>query len=93
MKGIKWFFRDYASRHRNPWNVAFHVVGVPLAPFGCLALVALGRFSWAAAFFVAGYLCQWIGHTIEGNDVGEWILIKYLARRATAAGAPAEKRA
>jgi len=82
MKGIVWFFTDYASRHRNPWNRAFHVVGVPLAPFGCLALLALGYWRAAAAAFVLGYLCQWIGHRIEGNEVGEWILIKWLAMRA-----------
>ena len=83
MKAIAWFFRDYMSRHRNSANRAAHLVGVPLAPFGCLALLIMGEFRAAALFFVAGYVLQWIGHRIEGNEVGEWILIKWLAAQAT----------
>jgi hypothetical protein len=81
-KAIAWFFRDYASRHRNNWNRLAHLIGVPLAPFGCLALLAVGELRLAALFFLAGYLLQWIGHRIEGNEVGEWILIKLLAAKA-----------
>jgi hypothetical protein len=82
MKAIAWFFRDYASRHRNNRNRLAHLVGVPLAPFGCLALLVLGEFRIAAACFLAGYLLQWAGHRAEGNEVGEWILIKFLAAKA-----------
>lgn len=73
--------RDYLSRHRNPWNRAVHVVGIPLAPIGCTVLAARGRFRAAGRAFVAGYGLQWIGHRIEGNEVGEWILVKKVARR------------
>jgi hypothetical protein len=93
VNGIRWFVRDYVSRHRHPWNVALHLVGVPLAPFGVLMLLIVGELELAGVFFVAGYLLQWAGHTIEGNEVGEWILIKYLARRATGTPAAAKERA
>jgi hypothetical protein len=93
VKGIRWFVRDYMSRHRHPANVALHLVGVPLAPFGVVALLIAGEQATALVFFFVGYALQWVGHTIEGNEVGEAILIKYLARRASGAVRPAEKRA
>jgi hypothetical protein len=82
---VRDFFVDYLSRHTNNWNRALHVVGVPLAPFLFLGLVVTGRLWQAAAAFVAGYLLQWIGHTIEGNEVGEVILARLIARRMAAA--------
>ena len=33
---------------------------------------------WAAVCFVGGYLLQFIGHAVEGNDAGEVILVKKL---------------
>ena len=38
--------------------------------------------------FVLGYLLQWIGHRIEGNDVGEFIPIKKLLGLPVVAIAP-----
>jgi hypothetical protein len=71
--------RDCASRHRHALNRAPHLVGVPLAPFLLLYLLAGGNWPAAAACFVAGYALQWAGHRAEGNEVGEWILIKSIA--------------
>ena len=58
------------------------MIGIPMA-VGGLVLGAvqlyLGRWDlwWRpAGLIVVGYLLQWIGHRIEGNDVGEIILIK-----------------
>jgi hypothetical protein len=76
-----WFLRDYASRHRHPWNRALHVVGVPLAPIGFLYLLVRGELAAAGAAFVAGYTLQWLGHRIEGNELGELILLRNLAGR------------
>jgi hypothetical protein len=63
------FVRDYMARHRNPWNRAIHLVGVPLAPLLFLYLLIRRRMAWAAASFVAGYSLQWLGHHIEGNSM------------------------
>jgi hypothetical protein len=78
---IVWFVRDYVSRHRNPWNRALHLVGVPLSPFATLVLVVLGEWVAALVTFVVGYALQVLGHRIEGNEVGEWILVKNLTGR------------
>jgi hypothetical protein len=31
---------------------------------------------WGVGAFLGGYLLQWIGHLVEGNDLGEWAGIK-----------------
>jgi hypothetical protein len=58
------------------------MIGIPLA-VGALALAAVQLYQWRwdlwwrpALLLAGGYLLQWIGHRIEGNDVGEVILIK-----------------
>jgi hypothetical protein len=75
------FVRDYLSRHRNPWNRALHLAGIPIAPVGSAYLLARGRAREAGRALAVGYALQWLGHRIEGNEVGEWILLKSLARR------------
>ena len=79
LRGVAWFVRDYVSRHQRPGNRVLHLVGVPLSPFGTLYLLATGSVALAAGSFVSGYLLQWAGHRIEGNEVGEWILLKTIA--------------
>ena len=63
------FVTSYMARHRNGWNRALHVVGVPLAPILLVAFLVTGHFWLAAAAFVLGYGLQWIGHRIEGNSM------------------------
>ncbi len=63
-----------------------------------LAGVQLARWQWSlwwrpAALLAGGYLLQWIGHRIEGNDMGELILIKRrLGRPYVAVAAPRTRR-
>jgi Protein of unknown function (DUF962) len=91
---IRVFLRNYGQRHRNPWNRACHVVGGPLAPVLFLYLLVRGKFVAAALAFVAGYGLQWLGHHIEGSEVGEWIMLKALTRRVgRMAGATSASRA
>jgi hypothetical protein len=63
------FVDDYMARHRNGWNRALHLVGVPLAPILFVVFLVTGRFWLAGAAFVLGYGLQWIGHRIEGNSM------------------------
>ena len=63
------FVTSYMARHRNGWNRALHVVGVPLAPILLVVFLVTGHFWLAAAAFVLGYGLQWIGHRIEGNSM------------------------
>ena len=56
-----------------------------------VGLAAGGKFGWAAGLFVGGYLLQFLGHAIEGNDAGEVVLIKRLLGRPYVAIAPRRK--
>jgi uncharacterized membrane protein YGL010W len=70
------FLSNYAARHRHPANIGLHVLGLPVTFLLPCVLWAAGESGWAAAAFVGGYLLQFAGHAIEGNDAGEVILVK-----------------
>ena len=72
------FLKNYLERHRHPVDQALHVVGVPLCFVAAPILLAVGWLWWALASFVGGYVFQFLGHAIEGNDAGEVILVKRL---------------
>jgi hypothetical protein len=84
----------YWTRHRHPVNRALHIVGVPLlAGVGLLIIVQLvqGRWDlwWRPVLLLAmSYLLQWVGHRIEGNDMGEAVLVKKWLGRPYIAVAP-----
>ena len=87
---MQWW-THWKLRHQNPLSLWLHGVGIPLTPAAVgLAVVQLidGRWDlwWRpAALFAAGYVLQWVGHRIEGNTMGELILIfKWLGRPYTA---------
>jgi hypothetical protein len=67
-------YANWRARHRVPFNFAIHLVGIPLACAGLLLL--FWDWRWGLAAVVAGYLLQWVGHSVEGNDLGEWAAIK-----------------
>lgn len=78
---IKRFIRNYLPRHRNRLNQALHLIGVPLTFIGtpvCLATEMAGY--WAVACFVGGYVLQFAGHAVEGNDAGEVVFVKKMLR-------------
>jgi len=58
-------------------GIAQTIVAVPVAVWA-----GLYGPTWlwiiAAALFIDGYVLQFIGHRIEGNDAGELVLIKKL---------------
>lgn len=70
------FVKNYIERHQNRANQVFHLIGVPLTFL--VSAICLVREQWleAGLCFVFGYVLQFIGHAIEGNDAGELILIK-----------------
>ena len=74
---IRRFLDNYLRRHRNPINQALHLVGVPLsfivAP---VAAIAGAAWHWHVGCFVLGYLLQFSGHAVEGNDAGEVVFLK-----------------
>ncbi|MBI3411375.1 MAG: DUF962 domain-containing protein [Planctomycetes bacterium] len=70
--------RNWLERHQHPLNFWIHLIGIPLAVAGVVLFVALpwNQWYWGAAAFVGGYVLQYIGHRVEGNDLGEWAAIK-----------------
>ena len=90
VKNIRWFvswWSNWQSRHQHPASVGLHIVGIPLT----IAAVALGvvqfiDWRWdlwwrPVGLLAGGYFLQWLGHRIEGNTMGELILIlKWLGR-------------
>jgi uncharacterized membrane protein YGL010W len=60
------FFDNYKSKHRHPLNRLSHSIGIPLIVIS----LPLFFFFWkpALALFVVGWILQFIGHAIEGNQ-------------------------
>src|SRR5262245_19843763 len=61
----------YAESHQHPANRLLHTLGIPLIVVSiALALAAVvwrGLFWPAVALFVVGWICQFIGHAMEGK--------------------------
>jgi hypothetical protein len=69
------FLANWMERHQHPVSFALHMVGIPMTVVGVGFLVA--GWPWTfAGLFIGGYLLQFVGHAIEGNDAGELILVK-----------------
>jgi hypothetical protein len=79
--------RNWLDRHQTPANYWIHMAGIPLAFAGVPALL-LVEWYWGAGAIVGGYFLQWVGHRIEGNDVGEFIPVKRLIGLPVVAIAP-----
>jgi len=82
---------NWLERHQHPLSLGLHLIGIPAAVAAVvLALMPFwtsrpGPWWLPAGLLIAGYLLQWLGHRIEGNDMGEVILIKkWLGRPFTA---------
>ena len=84
------FVENYKAKHQHRLNKLAHSIGIPMI------VVSLPLFfldwRWALGLFVVGWILQFIGHAIEGNQpaffknpmyllVGPW----WLARRVAAA--------
>ncbi|MHC4442013.1 MAG: Mpo1-like protein [Planctomycetota bacterium] len=85
---------NWMERHQNPVSFGLHLIGIPLV---IAAAILAGIYLWAgrwsplwqpAGLTAIGYLLQWIGHRIEGNDMGEVVIIKKLLGRPYVALSP-----
>ncbi len=86
--------RNWLERHQHPANKSLHAVGIPLL-IGALLLGGTQLLHWRwdlwwrpAGLLAVSYLLQWIGHRVEGNDMGEVILVKKIAGLPYTAVAP-----
>lgn len=88
------WMQGWLARHRHPASLALHVVGIPMTVAALiLAGVQLARDQWPlwwrpVVLLAGGYLLQWIGHRVEGNDMGEVIVLKRWLGRPYVAIAP-----
>lgn len=73
---LKNFLANYRERHRHPVNLLLHIVGVPMTFVVSVIVLIQGHWTWALGAFFFGYVLQFIGHAVEGNDAGEVILVK-----------------
>ena len=60
------FIENYKAKHRHPLNRLSHSIGIPMI------VVSLPLFffnwRWALGLFVLGWIFQFVGHAIEGNQ-------------------------
>ena len=74
---FKAFLKNYLPRHRNRVNQGLHLIGVPLTFVGTPWTFLAGAAPWwPCVCFVGGYLLQFAGHAVEGNDAGEVVFFK-----------------
>ncbi|MDQ3753560.1 MAG: DUF962 domain-containing protein [Acidobacteriota bacterium] len=60
------FMEEYKAKHQHPLNRLMHNFGIPMIVIS-LPLVFF-NWRWALALFVVGWIMQFIGHAIEGNQ-------------------------
>lgn len=88
------WIHNWLERHQHPASRVLHALGIPLLPIaGALVVVQVIQDRWdlwwrPVGLFVTSYLLQWIGHRIEGNDLGEISHIKKLLGKPYVAVAP-----
>ncbi|MCA9047958.1 MAG: DUF962 domain-containing protein [Planctomycetaceae bacterium] len=74
---IRRFLSNYLPRHCHPFNRLLHLIGVPLSFVAAPVLALRGAdWYWHVGCFVGGYLLQFAGHAVEGNDAGEVVFLK-----------------
>ena len=63
---------------------------MPMALGGVVLVFVLpwDQWYWGVGGFVLGYVLQYLGHCVEGNDLGEWAAIKRLLGRPYVGIAP-----
>src|SRR5215210_7061125 len=60
------FIEEYKTKHTHPLNRLAHSFGIPMIVIS-LPLF-LFNWRWALALFVVGWILQFVGHAIEGNQ-------------------------
>jgi hypothetical protein len=75
---LRRILRNWLLRHQHPFNLWIHMVGIPMSLVGVVLLFFRELWPWGLGAIFVGYLFQYIGHKVEGNDVGEWAAVKRL---------------
>lgn len=82
------FIENYKAKHQHPMNRLTHSIGIPMI------VISLPLFffnwRWALVLFIVGWILQFVGHLVEGNQpaffsnpmyllVGPWWLVRRVA--------------
>lgn len=57
---------NYKAKHQHPLNRLTHSIGIPMIVVS-LPLVFF-NWRWALGLFILGWIFQFVGHAIEGNQ-------------------------
>jgi uncharacterized membrane protein YGL010W len=57
---------EYKAKHRHPLNRLSHSIGIPMIVLSLPVLFF--SWKWAIALFIVGWIFQFVGHAIEGNQ-------------------------
>ena len=60
------FIENYKAKHRHPLNKLMHSVGIPMIVVSLPMFIFNWR--WGLGLFVVGWILQFAGHLIEGNQ-------------------------
>ncbi|MCK4659077.1 MAG: DUF962 domain-containing protein [Phycisphaerae bacterium] len=88
------WMHKWLSRHQHPVSRVLHAIGIPMLPLaGVLVGMQLVHQRWdlwwrPVVLLLASYVLQWVGHRIEGNDMGEVIVFKRLLGKPYIAVSP-----
>ena len=75
---------DYRKRHHYWPNAVLHALGIPLT-LAAIYLAWRGRWFLAATALMGGYALQWVGHRLQGSEVGELALIRRIGGKRRSA--------
>ncbi|CAN5847029.1 hypothetical protein BH18ACI4_BH18ACI4_03500 [soil metagenome] len=91
------FLENYQAKHQHPLNKLCHAFGIPIIMISLPLFFFNSR--WALTLFVGGWILQFLGHAIEGNQPAffknpVYLLVGplWLLRRASAAVGLAKTR-
>jgi uncharacterized membrane protein YGL010W len=57
---------NYRAKHQHPFNRLCHTIGIPMILVSWPLF--LFNWRWALALFIVGWILQFVGHAIEGNQ-------------------------
>jgi hypothetical protein len=91
---VRGILANWRERHQHPASLLLHVIGIPLIPLAIgLAVWQISNSAWSVwwlplLLLAISYVLQGIGHRMEGNDMGELILLKKLLGKPYVAVSP-----
>jgi uncharacterized membrane protein YGL010W len=60
------YLEEYRIKHQHPLNRLMHAIGIPMIVVSLPLFVF--SWQWALGLFIAGWVFQFLGHAIEGNQ-------------------------